>query len=115
MKTANAETPHEAAFMARPRRGHFRWANLRDGRSRFMPRYPRFELALFGIALAAIVLAVILAGESWHGRPAPPSNTTVDRGIAALRAFDYAAARREFTKAATAGDTKGQIWLADMM
>lgn len=80
-----------------------------------MPRYPRFELALFGIALAAIVLAVILAGESWHGRPAPPSNATVDRGIAALRAFDYAAARREFTKAATAGDTKGQIWLADMM
>jgi TPR repeat protein len=80
-----------------------------------MPRYHRFELALFGVALAAIVIAVIFAGRSWHERHSPPSNAAVDRGVAALHAFDYTTARRSFTEAAQAGDIKGQIWLADMM
>jgi localization factor PodJL len=80
-----------------------------------MLHYHRLELALFGIALAAIVLAVILAGQSWHERQPPPSNAEVDRGVAAFRAFDYAAARRSFTRAAQAGDLRGEIWLADMM
>jgi localization factor PodJL len=80
-----------------------------------MLRHHRFELALFGLALAAIVTAVILAGQSWHAKPPPPSSAAVDRGLAALRSLDYPAARRSFTQAAKAGDAEGQIWLADMM
>jgi hypothetical protein len=80
-----------------------------------MLRHHRFELALFGLALAAIVTAVILAGQSWHAKPPPPSTAAVDRGLAALRSLDYTAARRSFTQAATAGDADGAIWLADMM
>src|SRR5689334_6547921 len=80
-----------------------------------MPRYHRVELALFGLALVAIVVALIFAGHSWQRRPQPPSTASVDRGVAALRALDYAEAHRLFISAANAGDAQGQIWLADMM
>jgi TPR repeat protein len=80
-----------------------------------MPRYHRIELALFGLALAAIVVALVFAGHSWHGRQQPPSTAAVDQGVAALRARDYSEAHRFFISAAKAGDAQGQIWLADMM
>jgi hypothetical protein len=80
-----------------------------------MLRHHRLELALLGLALAAIAAAVILAGQSWHARTPPSGSAAVDRGLAALRALDYPAARRSLTQAAKAGDAAGAIWLADMM
>jgi hypothetical protein len=80
-----------------------------------MLRHHRFELALLGLALAAIATAVILAGQSWHAKTPPSGSAAVDRGLAALRALDYPTARRFFTQAAKAGDAEGDIWLADMM
>jgi TPR repeat protein len=55
-----------------------------------MLRYHRFELALLGVALGAIALAVVRAGH-------------------------YVQARGFFTEAARAGNVAGEIWLADAM
>jgi TPR repeat protein len=69
-------------------------------------------VAMFGIAVASLAVAYTAAGLA--PRLASQPAASLERGIAALRAFDYDAARRDFAPLAGKGNPQAEIWLAHM-